>query len=227
MSNPEQSGLQVVALVPMRHHSERVPGKNYRKLGGSPLFHYILHTLGNCAEVSKIVVDTDSEIIKQGLAESFPEVQIIDRPVDLTPGTVPMNAVLLHDVTEVKAEFYLQTHSTNPFLKSATISDAIKSFSKSFPNQDSLFSVTQLHDRLWDAQARPVNHDPNELLRTQDLLPIYSENSCIYIFDRGGFLERKNRIGKTPRMFGIDSLEAWDIDDELDFQLAELLLKVI
>jgi CMP-N-acetylneuraminic acid synthetase len=226
MSNPEQSGLQVVALVPMRHHSERVAGKNYLELGGKPLYHHILETLSKCEQVTTIAVDTDSEIIKEGIKESFSEIQIIDRPDDLTPGAVPMNDVLLYDVSEIRSEFYLQTHSTNPFLKAETISKAIRRFSQNYPEHDSLFSVTRLQTRIWDSEARPVNHDPKELLRTQDLPPIYSENSCIYIFDREGFQKRKNRIGNSPLMFEIEGPEAWDIDEEMDFQLAELFMKL-
>ena len=68
-----------------------------------------------------------------------------------------------------------------------------------------------------------MNHDPNQLLRTQDLAPIYEENSCIYIFNRATLEERRNRIGYHPLLFEIDRIESWDIDDEQDFRIAELL----
>jgi CMP-N-acetylneuraminic acid synthetase len=62
-------------------------------------------------------------------------------------------------------------------------------------------------------------------LRTQDLPPIYEENSCMYLFSQD-ILERKhNRIGDRPYLLEIPAEEAQDIDVELDFQLAELLYK--
>lgn len=215
---------KLVALVPMRHHSERVPGKNYRQLAGRPLYSHILAALHACPEVEQIVVNTDSPVIRQGVEEEFPAVVLLDRPDHLRDDRVAMNEVLLHDVEQVEASFYLQTHSTNPLLRAETISRAIMQFIEAYPRHDSLFSVTRLRQRLWDAQAQPVNHDPTVLLRTQDLEPLYVENSCLYMFEREGFLQRRNRIGEHPILFEIEEEEAWDIDEEIDFTLAEYLL---
>lgn len=216
---------RLVALVPMRHHSSRVPGKNYRKLGDRPLYSYILSSLGECPEVEQIVVDTDSPRLQEGIARQFPQVMLLERPGHLRDETVPMNDVLQHDVTQIPAPFYLQTHSTNPLLKAATIRAGIQAFFEAYPEHDSLFSVTRLQTRLWDADGKPVNHNPQELLRTQDLDPLYEENSCIYIFEREGFLERGNRLGEKPLMFEIEPADALDIDDEWDFAVAEALME--
>jgi CMP-N-acetylneuraminic acid synthetase len=214
----------IAALVPMRHHSQRVPGKNFRPCGGKPLFHHILETLQLCPLVSQIAVDTDSETIKMGLARDFPLVQVIDRPEHLRAGHVPMNEVLLHDTNQIDADFYLQTHSTNPLLRPETISRAIETLLDQYPQHDSLFSVTPRQVRLWDGQGRPLNHDPEVLLRTQDLPPVFEENSCLYLFTRNTLEARRNRLGYRPLMFEIDPAEAWDIDDELNFQIADFLL---
>jgi len=219
-----KSASPVVALVPMRHTSERVSEKNYREIAGKPLFHHIIETLKSSSLVSKIVVDTDSPTIKRGLQEGFPDVLVIDRPDHLVGSTVPMNDVLAYDLGMIDGEFFLQTHSTNPLLRSETVSAAIELFFKNFPTFDSLFSVTRLQTRLWDEVGRPVNHDPNILLRTQDLPPLFEENSCLYIFERGTFLRTKNRLGDRPYMLEIGSEEAWDIDEEIDFSVVEFLL---
>jgi CMP-N-acetylneuraminic acid synthetase len=215
----------VVALVPMRHHSERVPGKNYRDLAGKPLYAHILETLLACPDVSKIVVDTDSPIISEGIRKTLPVVRIIERPETLRGDAVSMNAVLLHDLDTVEGEFFLQTHSTNPLLRPETIDEAIRTFFEDYPERDSLFSVTSLNVRLWAQDGRPINHDPAKLLRTQDLPPVFQENSCIYLFDRQGFYERRNRIGVKPRMFEVSLPEALDIDDEWSFKMAEWIIK--
>ncbi len=215
----------LAALVPMRHHSERVPGKNYRPLAGKPLFHYILSTLQACQEITQVVVDTDSPAIMAGLQEHFPHVTAIQRPEELRGDDVSMNEILLYDTTQVRADLYLQTHSTNPLLSSETVSGAIQTLLAAYPAHDSLFSVTRYQKRLWDAQGHPVNHDPKILLRTQDLPPLFEENSCIYIFSRPILERRRNRLGERPLMFEMDAAEAWDIDDELDFLVADALMQ--
>ncbi len=214
---------RIVALVPMRHHSKRVPGKNYRLFAGRPLYHHIMISLLACPSVEEIIVDTDSPVIAEDAAEHFPKVRLIERPEHLQDGNVPMNDVLLHDTGQVEADYYVQTHSTNPLLRAETISAAIQKFLDMIAKYDSLFSVTRVQTRLWDGQGRAVNHNPAILLRTQDLPPVYEENSCLYIFTRSTLETRRNRLGERPLMFEIDRIEAWDIDEELDFRIAEFL----
>jgi CMP-N-acetylneuraminic acid synthetase len=215
--------MRIAALAPMRHNSGRVPGKNYRNFAGKPLYHHIITTLLDCPLVDEIVIDTDSEIILRDAAQHFPRVRLIERPEHLRASETPMNEVLLHDIKQVDADFYLQTHSTNPMLRTETLTAAIQRFLDHYPACDSLFSVTRLQTRLWDQLGRPVNHNPNILLRTQDLPPIYEENSNFYLFSRASLEFRRNRIGERPLMFEIDRIESWDIDEEIDFQVAEYL----
>lgn len=216
---------RIIALVPMRHHSARVPGKNFRTFAGKPLFHHILNTLQAVDGIESILVDTDSPVILKGLAEHFPNVKALSRPEHLREDMIPMNEILIHDTGEIEADYYLQTHTTNPLLRAETLSAAIKTFLDNLPGYDTLFGVTRLHTRLWDQLGQPVNHNPEVLLRTQDLPPIYEENSCIYIFSRATLLSRRNRLGEHPLMFEIPAMEAWDIDEELDFTVADTLYR--
>jgi CMP-N-acetylneuraminic acid synthetase len=209
----------------MRHHSQRVPGKNYRPLGGAPLYEHILRTLQACPEIAEILVDTDSPDILAGLQAGYPRVRAVERPPHLRADAIPMNEILAYDTSLVAADFYLQTHSTNPLLRPATVSAAIQALQSSYPAYDSLFSVTRLQTRLWDQLGRAINHNPAILLQTQDLPPVYEENSCIYIFTRAELIRRRNRLGERPMMFPIDAAEAWDIDEELDFQIVDLLMR--
>lgn len=216
---------KLIALVPMRHNSQRVPGKNYRLLAGKPLYQHIIETLLNTPEVDEIVVDTDSAPVMDGLRRDFPQVRIIERPEHLRADAIPMNEILSYDTAQVEGDFYLQTHSTNPLLKSATISRAIQKFLAGYPGCDSMFSVTRLQTRLWDQLTRPINHNPSILLQTQDLPPVYEENSCFYLFTRQNLLTRRNRLGERPLMFEVPAAEAWDIDEELDFAISDFLLQ--
>ena len=215
---------KIVALVPMRHDSKRVPGKNYRPMLGKPLYVHILDTLLACPEISTVVVDTDSPVILEGLARDYPGVQALLRPEALRADTIPTNEILIHDTAQVPADLYLQTHSTNPLLRSETVSQAIAILRQSYPEYDSLFGVTRLQTRLWDQLGRAINHNPDILLRTQDLPPVYEENSCLYLFTRETLLARRNRLGERPLMFEIEAAEAWDIDEEIDFTVAEIML---
>jgi len=225
--------MKLAALVPMRHHSQRVPGKNYRPLAGKPLFHHIIETLLAVPEIEIVMVDTDSEPVMDEvrrfastkLNAGFPSVKLIQRPEHLRADDVPMNEILLHDTAQVEADFYLQTHSTNPLLKAETISRGIQTFFSTYPVKDSLFSVTRLQTRLYDQFGKAINHNPLELIQTQDLPPVYEENSCMYIFTRANLAAKRHRISDHPLMFEIDRDEAWDIDEEIDFEITDFLMK--
>lgn len=216
---------QIAALVPMRHNSQRVPGKNYRPLVEKPLYRHIIETLLAVPEITSIMVDTDSEPVIAGLRRDFPQVRLITRPEHLRAPEIPMNEILAYDTAQVEADFYLQTHSTNPLLKAETVSAAIAEFLSKYPAFDSMFSVTRLQTRLWDSLTRPINHNPAILLQTQDLPPLYEENSCFYLFTRHNLLARRNRLGERPLMIEIPRLEAIDIDEEADFEIADLLMR--
>lgn len=211
---------RTVAVLPMRHNSERVPGKNYRPLAGIPLYHHVVRMLSSVPEIDLIVVDTDSEWIVRDCAEHFPSVHVVRRPEHLRDGSIAMNTVLLNTLEQVDADIVLQTHSTNPFLKAQTVSAALNLFSGPDRDCDSVFSVTRLQARLWDSDNVPVNHEPSVLLRTQDLAPLFIENSCFFIFTPELLRQRGNRIGARPLMFEVAPLEAVDIDTEDDFALA-------
>jgi CMP-N-acetylneuraminic acid synthetase len=209
-----------IAIVPMRHSSERVKGKNYRPLGGRPLFHHIVDTLLSVDCIDRVVIDTDSEVIAQSVAAHYPDVLLLERPEHLRAGGIAMNDVLANSLEQIEADVVLQTHSTNPFLSRETVRTALDRFNAKRGEADSLFAVTRLQARLWDRNVRPVNHDPAVLMRTQDLDPLFLENSCFYIFTKSLLLETHNRIGRHPAIFEMPALEAIDIDEESDFDLA-------
>lgn len=214
---------RLVALVPMRHDSVRVPGKNYRLFAGRPLYHHIIEVLRASGCFEAVVIDTDSPVVMDDAAKNFPEVILLERPSHLRDGAIPMNDVLLHTTGQVVADYYLQTHSTNPLTSAATIASAVQTFLSGLSNYDSLFSVKRHQTRLWNAEGAPLNHNPARLIRTQDLPPVYEENSCIYLFSRKTLERGGNRIGERPLLFEMNLIESWDIDEEIDFRIAELL----
>ncbi len=215
---------KIAALVPMRHSSERVPGKNYRMFGDAPLFHHIIGTLLRCPSIDEVLIDTDSPIIIEQATEHFPSVVIVERPEALRAGEIPMNRIIEHALAFTNADTIVQTHSTNPLLPVASIEEALRVFRDEAC--DSVFTVTRLQQRLWDAHTEPLNHDPNVLLRTQDLPPLFIENSCAFVFSRELITSTGSRIGSTPRMIETDPTDSLDIDEESDFIIAESVWKM-
>jgi CMP-N-acetylneuraminic acid synthetase len=218
--------MKLTALLPMKGHSERVTNKNMRFFAGAPLFHRVASTLERSELIDSIVIDTDSKEIAEDAVGNFKKTKVIERPERLRGDMVSMNEIINYDIGLLSGEHFLQTHSTNPLLKTETIDRAIERYFEVLnEGYDSLFSVTRLQTRLYDSNGRAINHNPDKLIRTQDLLPVYEENSCLYIFSLKSFLKKKRRIGENPFMFEIPREEAWDIDEKIDFEIAEFLYK--
>ena len=213
---------KIKALVPMKGNSERVQNKNMRMIAGRPLFHWILESLESSDYIDEIIINTDSDTIAEEANKYF-SVTIHQRPDYLLGEMVTIQPLIEYDLNNSSGTVYLQTHSTNPLLKTETINRAIETY---FSNaeHDTLFSVTPVQSRFYWENGLGINHDPANLLRTQDLKPIYEENSCIYIFSKATNLKIKNRIGLKPFLFPLDPLEAVDIDTMDDFIFAEYLL---
>lgn len=217
--------MNVAALLPMKGNSERVPNKNMRSFDGVPLYHAVMKSLLASKYIDKVVINTDSEIIAKDAKENFGDkVSIIDRPESIQGDFVSMNNIIEYDLNKLDGEHFLQTHSTNPLLRAETIDSAIEKYFDGLGEFDSVFGVTKVQTRFYDKDAKPVNHNPKELLRTQDLELLYEENSNFYIFSKEAFVNAdKKRIGLKPQIFEVNKLEAVDIDEPEDFKLAELL----
>lgn len=210
----------IIALLPMKAKSERVPNKNIRLFAGKPLFYHILEKLATIKIISHIIINTDSQKIAE-LTSRFPKVVIHERPEAIRGGNVPMNTIIDYDLAHCDGEFFLQTHSTNPLVSPESFIKAIRLFFANMPRYDSLFGVTTLQQRMYDKNFKPINHNSRILQNTQDLDVVYLENSCVYLFSRKSFSHDKNRIGQTPYAFVMKQLESYDIDTEDDFLMAE------
>ena len=214
---------KIVALLPMKANSERVKGKNFRELGGKPLFKWILDSLLAVDEIDKVVINTDARHIlaENGLVESE-RVVIRDRKPELCGDMVSMNLILADDIQAVDADTYLMTHTTNPLITSATIRAGLNKLTDN-PNKDSLFTVNKIQTRFYREDCSAVNHDPDNLLRTQDLEPWYEENSCLFYFTKESFMATQARIGKQPLMMVTPPLESLDIDEPHDWEMVAAL----
>lgn len=214
---------RIVALLPMKANSERVRGKNFREFYGKPLFRWMLDMLLDIDDIDQIVINTDARRIlaDNGLTDSE-RVLIRDRRPEICGDLVSMNLVLADDVENVDADIYLMTHTTNPLMKAATVRSALAAFreAQSVGKADSLFTVDKIQTRFYRADGSPVNHDPNNLVRTQDLVPWFEENSNLYIFTRESFARTNARIGTKPMMYESPKFESIDIDTPADWDFA-------
>lgn len=215
---------KVIALLPMKANSERVKGKNFKRLAGIPLYKWILNALLEVDEIDLVIINTDARniLIENGFEESE-RVLIRDRKPELCGDLTSMNLIIADDIASHESETYIMTHTTNPLISSGTISDALRTYQEGLPEYDSLFTVNKVQTRFYKEDMTPVNHDPDNLVRTQDLEAWYEENSCLFIFNRESFSKTKARIGATPNMFVTPKLESVDIDEPEDWDLAQAL----
>jgi CMP-N-acetylneuraminic acid synthetase len=221
---------KIVALLPMKANSERVRGKNFRDFNGKPLFRWILDTLLSIETIDRVVINTDARQIlaDHGLVDS-PRILIRDRRPEICGDFVSMNLVLADDVANVDSDIYVMTHTTNPLLSAESVRGSIDLYRKSVLDGtgDSVFTVNKFQTRFYRADGSAINHDPNNLIRTQDLEPWFEENSNLYVFSKKSFSATKARIGAKPRMYEMGRTESVDIDDQESWTMAEAMSKYI
>lgn len=218
---------RIVALLPMKAHSARVKSKNFAIFAGRPLYQWMLSTLIAMDEIDEIIINTDAhaELDGAGLGslETKDKVRLRERPREICGDHVSMNLVIADDLANVDADAYVMTHTTNPLLSGATVRRALAAYTEAAQagTADSLFTANRVQSRFYREDASPVNHDPNNLIRTQDLEPWFEENSNLYIFTRESFAATGARIGRNPLLFETPKLESLDIDGPDDWALAE------
>jgi len=209
----------------MKLNSERVPNKNFKLIAGRPLYQWILDTLLLSPSINQIIINTDAPFENFGSYAQNPKIFLRKRAIELCGDEVSMNLIINDDVNFVGTENFVMTHTTNPLISLETLESAMKTYaSNKSEGLDSLFSVTKIQGRFYDPHAKAINHDPENLIRTQDLSPYYLENSCLYVFSKESFKSANARIGVHPSLFETPTLESIDIDTQAEWRIAEALL---
>ena len=207
----------------MKANSVRVKGKNFRNFCGKPLFRWILDTLLAVDEIDQIVINTDARHIlaENGLVDSD-RVMIRDRRPEICGDHVSMNLVIADDLSALDADTYLMTHTTNPLMSADTVRNALSAYRDGVSKGqiDSLFTVDKVQMRFYLEDATPLNHDPDNLIPTQNLTPWFAENSNLYIFTSDSFASTNARIGKRPLLFPTPKFESIDVDTPEDWDFA-------
>ena len=217
--------MDVTAIIPLKAHSERLPGKNLGVLCGKPLFQWVINSLLEVPKISKIIVNVNDEESEEAVrVDCGDHVEVIMRPACLRGGEVTANDLIEWTLTQTGGDHFLYTHATNPMVYPWTFNRAIKEYLNAVEGR-SLMGVTKHQIRLYDKSFRPINHDPHTITKSQDLEPVYVDNSCIYLFSRKTFA-KYGRVSPDPIMFEMSKVESVDIDDHDDWKIAEALKTV-
>lgn len=210
--------MKTVAFVPIRLNSKRVVGKNLKMLGDKPLLQYILDTLAGIPSIDEVYVYCSSEEIKP----LFPQgVRFLKRDEWLDRDETLGEEIYDAFTKEVDADVYVLAHTTSPFIKAATIENAVRQVTVG--SHDSAFSAQKVQTFAWYKGA-PLNYSLKEIPRTQTIEPVYFETSAFYIFKKEVWTVAHQRIGENPYMAIVDPIEGIDIDNPEDFEFAARVL---
>lgn len=210
--------MKTVAIVPMKLNNTRLPQKNIKPFtNGKPLCTYILNTLLKIEEIDEIYVYCSNEAIKKFIPEG---VKYLKRNTSLDTDQTKMNEVLKAFADEVDADIYVMTHTTAPFISVQSIKNGLSAVASGM--HDSSFSAIKVQDFLWQ-NGKPFNYDLENIPRTQDLPPFYMETSGFYIYQASVIKELGRRIGQNPHIIEVNEIEAVDIDEKEDFEIADAI----
>jgi CMP-N-acetylneuraminic acid synthetase len=207
--------MKIVSFIPIKLNNQRLPGKNTMLLNGRPMCDYIFQTICQIDSISEKYVYCSDEAIKQYMP---PQMTFLKRDTYLDGYQVKGLEIIDRFVKDIDADIYVLTHVTQPFTKASSIEIALQKVISG--EYDSAFSVIELQDYMWK-DGKPFNYDMKNIVRTQDLDPIYMETGAFFIFRKEVFTELGQRIGNKPYMHVIDQFEAVDVDTAEDFEFAK------
>ena len=210
--------MKTTAIIPIKMNNERLPGKNTKLLGNKPLIDFIQESLLNSKGIDERYVFCSNPEIEEYLLEG---VNFLQREKELDLPTSNFTQIFNSFMSRIESDIYVYAHATAPFVTVETIDDCIRAVKSG--KYDSAFCASKIQDYLWQ-DGRPLNFDATDLPRSQDLQPIYRETSGVYVFTREVFEKYHRRIGVTPYVKEVSFRESIDINNQEDFQLAEIFL---
>jgi CMP-N,N'-diacetyllegionaminic acid synthase len=225
----------VVALVPARGGSQRVPRKNMAPLAGHPLIAYTIAAAQESEAFTAVIVSTDaSEIADVALAYGAESPAL--RPPEISTSTAPDILWVLHAMRGRDEDAFSILRPTSPFRSADTIRRALQRFSELGDRIDSLRAVEpcrQHPGKMWmlDGELirpllpQPAGETPLHSRQFQALPPVYVQNSSLEI------AWRRVLDGPLPTISGdrvapffTEGWEGFSIDYPGDFELAERAL---
>ncbi len=209
--------MKVVSFIPIKLNNQRLPGKNLMDLNGRPLCDYIFQTINSVEGIDEKYVFCSDPTIKEYIPEG---IEFLQRDKKLDGFEVKGLDIIEGFVEAVDADIYVLTHVTQPFTKKDSIENALAKVVSG--EYDSAFSAVMLQDYMW-YQGKPFNYNIEDIVRTQDLDPVYMETGAFFIFKKEVFTKMHRRIGLKPYIYEIDQFEAVDIDVKEDYDFAKVV----
>lgn len=212
--------MKTACFIPIKEHSERVSGKNFRVLCGKKLYEWVLeHVIeANCFD--DVYVDTNSDEIKEYAASR--RIFVIDRLESLALDTANGNDLLMyHRKIKPDYDYYFQLFATAPFLQPESITLCANALTSS-SEYDSCFTALKNNSFYW-FNAQPVNYRPGILPRSQDMTPVVEETTGMYGITAESLDRYRCRIGKNPYAHFVSKFEAVDINTEDDLKIADFI----
>lgn len=209
--------MKVVAFVPIKLNSQRLPHKNILPISDKPLCWHICNSLVQVKGIDDVYVYCSDKTVKQYLPK---DVIIKERPSYLDGDLVKGSEIYESFIKEIDADFYILAHTTSPFMGAHTIENALTHVLTG--EYDSAFSAKRIQTFAW-YQGQPINYVLTDVPRTQDLEPIWVETSGFFIFKKELFTRYHRRIGFHPYIQEVSDREAIDIDEKQDYDLACML----
>ena len=213
--------MKVVAFVPIKMNSQRLPGKNTKFLNGKPLCAYIFETILKVNGIDERYVYCSDPKIYEYIPDG---INFLRRDTYLDGNEVKGLEIIDRFIKDVDADIYVLAHATQPFTKATSISDALSKVISQ--EHDSAFSALEFQDYFW-MNGTPLNYNLKDVVRTQDLEKIYMETGAFFIFRKEVYTNLGQRVGKNPYIKSVDHFEAIDIDYPEDFEFAEAIAKYL
>ena len=210
--------MKIVAYVPIKLNNERMPNKNLQHFDdGTPMAHLVFNTLSSVEEIDEIYCYCSDPKIKSYLTG---RVKFLQRDKSLDTAATKCGDIISLFLNDVDADIIVLSHVTSPFLRADTVRKCIAAVKSG--KYDSAFSASRVQEFFWQDGA-PLNFNPADTPRSQDLPVFYKETSAIFIFKRQMFLETGRRIGYRPYICEVDKIEETDINYPEDFEIANAI----
>jgi N-acylneuraminate cytidylyltransferase len=214
--------MKIKALVAVRSGSVRVENKNIRPFAGSTLLERKLLQLKRISFLDGVVVNSNDDAMLDIARKCGCEA--VKRDQLYASNEVSMSDVYENMAQNCDADIIAYTNVTNPLLKDETIYRAIEIYQHEMNLCDSLNSAHLIKEFLF-LNNKPLNYDLRKQPRSQDLPDIAALNFAINILPRETMISCKNVVGLNPKIFLIDEIEATDIDNQIDFDFAEFIIR--
>lgn len=212
--------MKTVALIPIKLNSQRLPHKNILPIAGHPLCWHICNTLNQIKEINEVYVYCSDPAVREYIPT---ETRFLQRPMWLDGDSVKGFDIYREFMKTVDADVYVLAHTTSPFIKRSSCQNALNHILSG--ENDSAFSAERIQTFAW-YKGKPINYDLNDVPRTQDMEPIWVETSAFFMFRKEIFSVYNRRIGFNPYIQEVSGIEAVDIDEPKDYEVACKLAEV-